>query len=164
MRFENLDFTPMTQEDIPLLAPIMKCAFDDDSRLFFGSPEGGPEGYDDGSFLKKWGFHPEASAYRISRDGIPIGGFILFINESQRFGHLGCIFIDSFSIGQGYGSTAWRFVEHTFPQIRTWTVDTPAVSYRNHCFYINKCGFHVTKVEGDRDRYEAQFRLEKHLD
>ena len=161
MKFENLSFLPMSKEDIPVLTPIMKRAFDNDSQLFFDKPVGGPPGYDDGSFLEQWGLHPQATAYRIDLEGKPIGGIILFINKERSFGHLGCIFIDSEQIDHGYGSVVWRFVEHTYPHIHTWTVETPAVSYRNHCFYINKCGFHVVSVEGGRDKYEAQFKLRK---
>ncbi len=35
MDFEQLTFTPMVKEDIPLLTPIMKRCFDNDSQLFF---------------------------------------------------------------------------------------------------------------------------------
>lgn len=161
MKFEKLDFFPLTKEDIPVLTPIMKRAFDNDAELFFGKPEGGPPGYDDGTFLERWAFHPDATAYRIELDGTPLGAVILFICEEKSHGHLGCIFIDSGKIGQGYGAMTWRFVESHYPHIKMWTVETPAVSYRNHCFYINKCGFHVVAVEGGKDRFEAQFKLRK---
>lgn len=52
----------MVKEDIPLLTPIMKRCFDNDSQLFFQKPSGGPPGYDDGSFLEEWGFNPEATS------------------------------------------------------------------------------------------------------
>lgn len=159
--FEGLTFSRLTEADVPVLTPIMKRAFDDDSRLFFDRPAGGPEGYDDGSFLRKWGVQSGAAAYRIDREGTPVGGMILFINERAGEGFLGTLFIDAPLIGQGLGQIAWRFAEHAYPHIRVWQTETPAVSYRNHRFYINKCGFHVVSVEGDRDRFEAQFKLRK---
>ena len=161
MFFEGLEFTLLEKEDVPVLTPVMKRAFDDDSRLFFGKPEGGPDGYDDGSFLEKWGFAPDATAYKISLADRAIGCMILFVHEDKAFGYLGCLFIDSDLIGKGYGSIAWRFAERTYPAVKTWCTETPAVSYRNHRFYINKCGFHVVGVEGDEDRFEAQFKLKK---
>lgn len=163
VEFEGLRFTPMTADDVPVLTPVMRRAFDDDSRLFFQKPVGGPEGYDDGSFLRKWGLESGAAAYRIDRGDRAIGAIILFLNPAQAHGHLGCLFVDADCIGQGYGSSAWRFAEKSNPDIRVWTSETPAVSYRNHCFYINKCGFRVVAVEGGRDRYEAQFVLRKEI-
>ncbi|MGI6358452.1 MAG: GNAT family N-acetyltransferase [Bacillota bacterium] len=161
--FEGLTFLSMTEAHVPVLTPIMKRAFDDDSRLFFQKPAGGPPGYDDGSFLRKWGLHENAEAYRIDKDGRPIGALILFIDERLQVGHLGCLFIDPDLIGQAIGTTVWRFVEHSHPLIKVWTTETPAVSYRNHRFYINRCGFHVTAVVGDQDRFQAQFKLRKEI-
>lgn len=164
MKFENLEFNRMKETDIPVLTPIMKRAFDDDSRRYFENPEGGPDGYDDGSFLKKWGIDSDGTAYRVDLDGTAIGAIILFVNERYHEGFLGCIFVDSALEGKGYGSAMWRFAEATYPGIKTWHTETPAVSYRNHCFYINKLGFRVVAVEGGRDnRYEAQFKLRKDI-
>lgn len=162
MRFEALDFLPMTEADIPILVPIMKRAFENDAQLY-GRPSGGPEGYDNGEFLRKRIVLPEVEGYRIDLDGKTIGAIMLFIHEEQGCGHLSCIFIDSPQMGAGYGAMAWRFVEYTYPKIHTWTLNTSAVSYRNHCFYINKLGFHVVAVEGKRDRYTAMFQLKKEL-
>ncbi len=161
MEFEGLTFTPFTREDIPVFTPIMKRAFDEDSRLYFDAPAGGPPGYDDGSFLQKWGVESGAHAYRIDKDGAPVGVMILFIHREQSLGFLGCMFVDAGHARQGIGSTAWRFAEHQFPDVTMWETETPAVSYRNHCFYINKCGFSVYAVDGGEDRYDAQFKLKK---
>ncbi len=161
--FEGLTFTPMTEADVPVLTPIMKRAFDDDSRRFFANPVGGPPGYDDGSFLRKWGLESGSEAYRIDKDGRPVGGMILFFSPDGAEGVLGCLFIDAELIGRGLGHTAWRFAEASHPAVRAWNTETPAVSYRNHRFYINKCGFRVIAVEGDDDRYEAQFKLRKEM-
>lgn len=127
MEFEQLDFVPMQESDIPVLTPIMKRAFDEDSRLYFNQPEGGPDGYDDGSFLKKWGLESGGTAFRVNHDGQAIGAMILFINHEQKEGFLGNIFVDSTMEGRGYGSAMWRFVEKTFPDIRVWNTETPAV-------------------------------------
>ncbi len=156
-------FAPMRASDVPVLTPVMKRAFDDDSRLFFGKPAGGPPGYDDGRFLTKWGVESGAKAFRIDLDGTPVGGMILFVDEKSLRGFLGCLFVDADKIGRGIGAAAWRFAEETFPWIKVWETETPAVSYRNHRFYINKCGFQVYAVEGGADRYAAQFKLRKVL-
>lgn len=163
MNFDGLEFIPLKEEHITELTAVMKRSFDDDSKLYFHKPTGGPEGYDDGSFLRKWGLAPGASAFCILLDKRPIGGIILFIDEGNKRGYLGNLFIDSGLIGKSYGHTAWRFAEWRYPQITLWETDTPAVSYRNHCFYINKCGFHVVAVEGGRDRFHGQFKLRKQI-
>lgn len=164
MLFEDLEFITLKESDIPVLTPIMKRAFDEDSRMHFDKPEGGPDGYDDGSFLKKWGLESGANAYRVNYNGQAIGAIILFINPKKHEGFLGNIFVDSSIEGKGYGAKMWSFVEHTYPDIRAWYTETPAVSYRNHCFYINKLGFQVYEVEGGRDeRFDAQFKLRKLL-
>lgn len=164
MLFENLEFLPMKKEDIEELTPIMKRAFDDDTRLHSDQTEGGPDGYDDGSFLLKWGIEANSLAYRVNLEGKAIGALILFLSPDGKEGFLGNIFVDSALIGHGYGSAMWRFVEQTYPDVEVWHTETPAVSYRNHCFYINKLGFHVVKVEGGRnEREDAQFCLEKDM-
>ena len=53
-------FTPLREQDIEALTPIMRRAFDEDTRLHLGLPAGGPQGYDDGSFLRRYGLHPGA--------------------------------------------------------------------------------------------------------
>ena len=159
MEYEQLCFKPMEKDDIPSLTYIMKRSFDNDSQLFFQKPEGGPSGYDDGSFLEKWGFHPEATSYRIELNDTPIGAIILFVHEEAGSGYLANIFIDTDLSGKGYGSIAWRFVEHMYPKVKTWYAETPAVSYRNHYYYIINCGIHIVGVEGGRDRFEAKFKL-----
>ena len=40
----ELTFTPMRPADIAPLTPIMKRAFDEDTRLHLGRPAGGPQG------------------------------------------------------------------------------------------------------------------------
>ncbi len=163
MLFNGLDFIPMQKEDIPILTQIMKRAFDDDANTFTQNPEDGPVGYDDGSYLQKWGFESNAIPYRINLNGKAIGAIILFIDTVKKLGVLDSLFIDAGLIGKGYGHIAWLFAEHTYPQIKTWETATPAISYRNHYFYINKCGFQVYAVEGGPNRYEAQFKLRKIL-
>jgi len=164
MKFENLEFTPMQKSDVEVLTPIMKRAFDEDSRLYFEKSEGGPDGYDDGSFLLKWGIEANSISYRVDSDEKTIGGIIVFIDKEKKEGALGCIFVDSNIEGKGFGSTMWHFIENQYPEIDVWHTETPAVSYRNHCFYINKLGFHVVAVEGGRDnRFDAQFKFTKKI-
>lgn len=79
-----------SQEDVDALSPIMKDAFNEDSRMHLHK-DGGPEGYDNGDFLRKWFLSPRATAYVILDEEKPIGGVNLFINDNG-INYLGCIF------------------------------------------------------------------------
>ncbi|MEA4822418.1 MAG: GNAT family N-acetyltransferase [Erysipelotrichales bacterium] len=97
-----LKFEKFKEGDVDILSPMMKKSFDEDSRIHLRGQAGGPPGYDDGSFLKKWFLSDKATAFVIFFDDIPIGGINLFIN-SNGINYLGCIFIDPKCENKGYG-------------------------------------------------------------
>ena len=157
-KFENLEFDPFTEGDVETITPIMKRAFDEDTRRHTGKSAGGPPGYDDGSFLRHWALHPESVAYRILKDGTPIGAVIVWPKPTGE-NFLGCLFLDPSCQGHGLGLVAWRFVESEYPDAVRWGTETIATSRRNHYFYVNKCGFSIVRVEGSGD--DAQYVMEK---
>jgi hypothetical protein len=55
--FNGLQFDNFTKDDVGLLTPIMKLAFDDDAKRHLNENSGGPDGYDNGGFLTKWALH-----------------------------------------------------------------------------------------------------------
>ncbi|OCA99113.1 hypothetical protein [Clostridium beijerinckii] len=57
----NIKFDKMTQKDIMSLVKIMKSAFDYDSQIHLEKENGGYPGYDDGTFLNKWGLDKRGS-------------------------------------------------------------------------------------------------------
>ncbi|GAA5784619.1 GNAT family N-acetyltransferase [Chitiniphilus shinanonensis] len=147
----KLEFHPMTEADIPALIPPMTRAFDDDSRRFRGELRGGPYGYDDGSFLRRYGLCDRASSpFTIRVDGSPLGAFIVYW---QRHGEsvLGNLFLDPSVQDRGLGLETWLYIESHFPS-RAWRLETPAWAVRNHCFY-EKCGFRRTGQDGQRVIY-----------
>ncbi|MFA5236095.1 MAG: GNAT family N-acetyltransferase [Bacilli bacterium] len=147
---------------IPQLTPIMKRAFDEDTRLHLKEPSGGPEGYEDGSFLKKWFLHPGASAYSVYDGATLIGGVNLWIRE-DRHNILGCIFLDPDHENRGYGTKVWALIEKRYPDTLVWKTETPIFSRRNHAFYINKCGFKCVRIINPRDERNGFFMLEKDM-
>ena len=159
--YKGLKFDPLQENDIEELTAIMTRAFDEDSRIHLGEEKGGPEGYDNGDFLRKWGFHPGATAYKISRDGKAIAGLILWINQKTKINHLGTIFIDTELQNQGLGKTIWEAVEQEYPDTIRWCTETPIFSRRNHNFYVNRLGFHVVRIDQPKDPREGSFILEK---
>ncbi len=156
----NILLQQMGEKDIPALTVIMKNAFDYDTRIHLGKKEGGPPGYDDGSFLRKWGLHPAATSYCIYLDKKLAGGIILWISQNKE-NRLGNIFIDPAYENKGIGTRIWQRIEQLYPDTKIWYTETPIFSHRNHNFYINKCGFHVIKIENPKNPEEGSFVLQK---
>lgn len=160
--FEDLQFEEFVEADIELITGIMKRAFDEDTRRHLGEESGGPPGYDNGDFLRKWALHEASQAFKVIKAGRPIGLVIVFITEQQE-NYLGTLFIDPEHQDRGTGLKVWRFIESAYPETRVWRTDTPGFSKRNHHFYVNKCGFKIVKIEKPGDRYEESYRMEKEM-
>ncbi len=159
--YKGLIFDEMKEEDIGELTRIMERAFNEDTRLHLNEPKGGPEGYDNGEFLRRYGLDPRSEAYKISAEGRLIGGLILWINKETNINHLGNVFVDMDRQNKGTGKSIWDFVEQEYPETVKWCTDTPAFSRRNHNFYVNKCGFHVVGIENPQNLREGSYSLEK---
>lgn len=160
-------FEKASKEDIPELTKIMKRAFDDEAIRFKGDPRGGgPPGYNDGSFLMKWGFtgdgqNPPGLLCKIlmetERGEKLVGAFIVFIGEKvggPGNNTLGTIFVDPKWQDRGVGSQAMQYMFTEFPAKR-WRLGTPEWATRNHHFY-EKNGFvkirEVWEPELDEER------------
>ena len=157
----GLQFDMFSESDVEILTPIMKRAFDEDSRRHLNQPEGGPDGYDNGDFLRKYALHEHSDAYKISKDGAPIGAVILWINRNSNVNFLGTIFVDPPLQDQGVGLIIWNFIESKYPDTVIWRSETPGFSKRNHHFYVNKCGFHIVKIANPGNKLEESYHLEK---
>ena len=102
----NLSFVPITPEDVTELTRVMTRAFDDDARKHLGRERGGPPGYDDGGFFRKWLFpYEESRGYKICLDDQVVGGIIVWIYEHGR-NVLGTIFVDPEHQDKGIGTRA----------------------------------------------------------
>lgn len=162
MNTNHLEFEKMTKEDIAEMTPIMKRAFDEDTRRHLGREEGGPDGYDNGEFLRKWYIESGADAYKVIRDGKIIGGFNIFKNEKHEY-FLGNMFVDMDQQDKGYGTYIWKYIENQYKDAVKWKTETPGFSKRNHNFYINKCGFKLVHIDQPKDLEEANYILEKEM-
>ena len=150
----------MNEKDIENLVPIMKAAFDYDTKIHLGKEGGGPAGYDDGTFLRRWALDKAATSYCIYLGNTLIGGIILWINEDNN-NYLGTLFIDINYEDKGVGTKVWRKIEDMYPNTKVWRTETPIFSHRNHHFYVNKCGFHIVKIKNPKDLEDGSFILEK---
>jgi len=140
-------------EDAKYLADIQKASFDDESRRFNNQEAGGPPGYDSEEWQKDIMNHGQY--FKIVLDLETVGGAIIFIDQ-QQVHCLGRIYIDPAHQNQGIGSQAISAIEGKFPNARTWWLETPKWSIKNHHFY-EKCGYHKVGEQND------EFIFEKHM-
>lgn len=120
----KLELIRLEELHISELTKIMERAFDEDTRIHLGKEKGGPDGYDNGDFLRKWGLHKDASSYCIFLNEQLIGGVILWINGDHN-NFLGNIFIDPSYENQGLGTKVWNMIEELYPATKTWNTETP---------------------------------------
>ena len=160
---ENLKLEVLQENDIEVLTPIMKRAFDEDSRLHLGEPEGGPEGYDNGEFLRKFALDKKSTSFKILLNNKTIGAVIVWINNKTNENFLGNIFLDVNTQNSGIGKDIWGMIEDMFPNTKIWRTETPGFSKRNHYFYVMKCGFKIIKIENPMDKYESNYIMEKEM-
>jgi hypothetical protein len=160
--FDGLLFEKFCEQDVEILTPIMKRAFDEDAKRHLNEDHGGPDGYDTGEFLRKWALHPDSHAYKISQSTKPIGAIIVWINNKYE-NFLGNMFIDPDLQDKGLGTIVWRFVESEYPDTVIWRTETPGFSKRNHHFYVNKCGFKIVRIDHPRNKYTENYFMEKKM-
>lgn len=156
----RLSYRRFEEADVAALTVIMKKAFDEDTRIHLNESEGGPPGYDNGEFLRKWALHVDSAASIAMLDSKAIGLYIVWIFKNNE-NVLGTIFIDPEYQNQGIGLKIWEDIEARYPDTKLWRTETPGFSKRNHHFYINKCGFSITNIINAGDRFEESYILEK---
>jgi len=138
----------MSEADIPGLTAVMKRAFDDDAQKYLGQLGGGPGGYDNGDFFRKWVFGESGGiGWKITFDGRIAGAFILWVLPDGN-NILGNIFVDPAMQDLGIGTQAWQFIESTYTDAVSWQLETPIWAKKNLHFY-EKLGFVREKVEGE---------------
>ncbi|MDL2218348.1 GNAT family N-acetyltransferase [Oscillospiraceae bacterium OttesenSCG-928-G22] len=160
--FNGLGFEKISPADIEALSGIMKRAFDEDAKRHLGEETGGPPGYDNGEFLRRWYLNSDADAYVILQNGVLIGGINVFIHANNE-NILGNMFVDPQHQDKGLGTIIWSFIEHKYPDTIKWKTETPGFSKRNHNFYVNKCGFKIVRIENPKDKYAESYILEKEM-
>jgi GNAT superfamily N-acetyltransferase len=158
----NLTFERITEADVPELTKVMTRAFDDDAQKHLGVEKGGPEGYDDGEFFRKWLFGYEWTVgYKALSDDRILGAVIVWKFETGK-NYLGTIFVDPDHQDRGVGKRIWDFIESTYPDTKSWQLETPGFATKNHHFY-EKCGFtrvEVKPAEGDMPGESWVYRKE----
>ncbi len=149
------------EEDIKILTPIMKKAFDEDTKMHTVEESGGPSGYDNGDSLRRFFSDNKYESYKVLKDEVSIGAVVLLINKETQENYLEMLFLDTNIVSKGVGTKVWNLVENKYPNTKVWKSETPIYSRRNHNFYVNKCGFHIVKIKRPMDGNAGSYVIEK---
>lgn len=155
----EITYKALEYEDIPALTPIMKASFDEDTKMHTELLQDGPHGYDTGELLEKMLMIQNSVSRVILCGSRMIGGYT--VQWDKDIFTLALIFLDPMYASRGTGFAVWQDIEREFAQAKTWIVETPAYSARNHHFY-RKCGFHVFKSFSYPDGAKSLFFI-KHI-
>lgn len=108
-------------------------------------------------------FHaPDTVTYHILQGNEKIGGAVLSIHPTTQHNSLAFFFISPEYHNKGFGQAAWKAIEEKYPDTKVWETVTPYFEKRNIHFYVNKCGFKITKFWNEYypDPYESLEQIE----
>ena len=129
--------------DALVLSSISKQSFDSDVEV--GAPSaGGPPGYMSLKFHMKMA--RSNHLYKLTENGLIIGGAILFPDGDTL--NIGRIVISPDYFHKGCGTYMMQEIEALFPEVKTFTLDTPAWNTRTNAFY-QKLGYTEVRRSGD---------------
>ena len=130
-----MELTKAGTSDALVINSISKRAFDSDIAV--GAPsKTGPPGYKSVSFHVKMA--KANHLYKLSVDGLIVGGTILFMDGSQL--NVGRIFVDPEHFRKGYGTFIMQEIERIFHDAKEIFLDTPVWNIRTNAFY-QKLGY-----------------------
>lgn len=138
----EITYKDLEGKDIPSLTPIMKAAFDEDTRMHTELLADGPAGYDTGELLERLLKKENSISRVISCDGRVIGEYTI-IKDGGSF-TLDLFFLDPEYASRGIGTIVWNHIEQSYPEAGSWYLETPSYSTRNRHFY-EKCGFRAVR-------------------
>ena len=132
----DLQLLKANTSDALVLNCISKQSFDSDVEV--GAPSvGGPPGYMSLKYHMKMA--RSNHLYKlVDHNGLIVGGAILFPNGDAL--NIGRIFISPEHFHKGYGVYMMREIEAMFPEVKTFTLDTPIWNTRTNAFYT-KLGY-----------------------
>ena len=122
----NLKFMKAGTPDALVLTGISRQAFNSDVEAGAASP-GGPPGYQSVSFHVRMARMNHL--FKLAEEnGVILGGAILFRQGDTL--NVGRVFIDPQHFRKGYGIFMMREIEALFPDVKAFTLDTPAWNTR----------------------------------
>ena len=136
-----MELTKAGTSDVLVINGISKRAFDSDIAV--GAPsKAGPPGYMSVDFHIKMA--KANHLYKLSADGLIVGGAILFVDGSKL--NIGRIFVDPEHFRKAYGIFMMQEIERIFSDAKEIYLDTPVWNIRTNAFY-QKLGY----IEYKRD-------------
>ena len=125
-----MELTKAGTSDALAINGISKRAFDSDIAV--GAPsKAGPPGYMSVSFHIKMA--KANHLYKLSVDGLIVGGAILFADGSKL--NIGRIFVDPECFRKGYGIFIMQEIERVFSEAKEICLDTPVWNILTNAFY-----------------------------
>ena len=139
----GLQLLKASTSDALVLNCISKQSFDSDVEV--GAPSaGGPPGYMSLKFHMKMA--RSNHLYKLTDNGLIVGGAILFPDGDTL--NIGRIFVSPEHFRKGYGIYMMQAIEAMYPEVKTFTLDTPVWNTRTNSFYT-KLGY--TEVRRSND-------------
>ena len=139
----SLQLLKASTSDALILNCISKQAFDSDVEV--GSPSaGGPPGYMSLKYHMKMA--RSGHLYKLADNGLIVGGAILFPDGDTL--NIGRIFISPEHFHKGYGIRMMQEIEAMYPDVKTFTLDTPVWNTRTNAFYT-KLGYAEIRRSND---------------
>ncbi len=147
----SLQFLKAGTADAVTLVGISKHAFDSDVEVG-GTCAGGPPGYSSLSFHTKMA-RMNCLYKLVDEDGLTVGGALLFIKDNEV--NVGRIFVAPEHFRKGYGIFMMQQIEAGFPEVQTFTLDTPIWNIRTNAFY-QMLGYVEVRRDNDFVYYEKR--------
>ena len=144
----TLRFMKAGTADAPVLTGISRQAFNSD-RGAGAASSGGPPGYQSVPFHVKMA-RMNCLFKLADENGVIYGGAILFRKGDTL--NIGRVFIDPRHFRKGYGILMMREIEAMFPDVKTFTLDTPVWNTRTNTFYT-RLGYSEVKRDTDMVYY-----------
>ena len=140
----SLQFMKAGTSDALVLAGISRQAFNSDTEAGAAS-SGGPPGYQSVPFHLKMARMNHL--FKLAdENGVILGGAVLFRQGDTL--NIGRIFIDPRHFRKGYGIFMMREIEALFPDVKLFTLDTPAWNIRTNAFYT-RLGYSEVKRDDE---------------
>ena len=148
-----LQFMKAGTADALVLTGISRQAFNSDAEAGAAS-SGGPPGYQSVPFHVRMARMNHL--FKLSdKNGVILGGAILFRQGDTL--NIGRIFIDPRHFRKGYGTLMMQEIEAMFPEVKVFTLDTPAWNTRTNAFYT-RLGYTEVKRDADMVYYSKECR------
>ena len=147
----SLQFLKAGTSDALVLNSISKQAFDSDVEAGAAS-SGGPPGYQSVSYHVRMARMNHLFKL-VDENGVILGGAILFRQGDTL--NIGRIFIDLQHFRKGYGILMMQEIEAMFPDVKAFTLDTPAWNTRTNAFYT-RLGYSEVKRSADLVYYSKE--------